>query len=128
MIATRAQKKREPAELLESETEPENLEKSNRKQTRKSKTNLDKDIEDPLELDEPDNNLPFQSVPECEMVPSERLENERCETHIEPKKHVPVYKTHVPVEDLELDDLLDRILKADVTVKLGTLLKSVKEM
>ena len=27
---------------------------------------------------------------------------------------------------MELDDLLDRILKADVTVKLGTLLKSVK--
>ena len=42
--------------------------------------------------------------------------------------HVPAYKTRAPVEDLELDDLLDRILKADVTVKLGTLLKSVKEM
>ena len=34
----------------------------------------------------------------------------------------------VLIEDLELDDLLDRILKADVMVKLGILLKSVKGM
>jgi len=92
----------------------------------KSKTDLDKDVEDPLKLDEPDNDLPFQSVPEHEAVPSEQLENERHEKHIEPEKHVPAYKTHMPVEDLELDDLLDRILKVDVMVKLGTLLKSVK--
>ena len=55
-----------------------------------------------------------------------QLEKVRRETRIDSEKHVPAYKTRAPVEDLELDDLLDRILKADVTVKLGTLLKSVK--
>lgn len=38
----------------------------------------------------------------------------------------PVSKTRAPIEDLEMDELMDHILAADVTVKLGTLLKSAK--
>ena len=91
----------------------------------------DKDVEDAsgseeTGSEETGNDLPFQNVPELKSVPSEQIENECCEMHIEPEKHTPAYKTCAPVEDLELDDLLDCILKADVTVKLGTLLKSVK--
>jgi hypothetical protein len=131
MIATRAQKRNEPTELLESEVDRvpiENLEKSNKNRTRKdkSKTNLDRNVEDILDLDDSGNDLPFRDVPDLGMVPSNGPERDRRETRIEPEKHVPAFKTRAPVEDLELDDLLDRILKADVTVKLGTLLKSVK--
>ena len=131
MIATRAQKKKEPPEKPESEAKRvsvENLENPDVKQTekQKSKTNLDRNVEEPIELDESRNDLPFRNVPELEVVLPEKLEKEHCETSSELEKHVPVYKTHALVEDLELDDLLDHILKADVTVKLGTLLKSVK--
>lgn len=131
MIATRAQKRREPTELLESEVDRvpvENLEKSNKNRTvkDKSKTNLTRNVEDVLDLDDSNNDLPFRDVPELEMVPSNEPEGDRHKTRIESEKHVPAFKTRAPVEDLELDDLLDRILKADVTVKLGTLLKSVK--
>jgi len=79
-----------------------------------------------METDEPGNDLPFRNVPELEMIPADRPGTGHREIDVEPDKHVPAYKTHVPVEDLELDNLLDRILKADVTIKLGTLLKSVK--
>ena len=128
MIATRTQRRREPTEVLESEAEHVSIEKLEKSNTgkRKSKTNLDRDVEDTIGIDEPRNDLPFRDVPELGAVPSERLENENHEKRSEPEKHLPAYKTRAPVEDLELDDLLDRILKADVTVKLGTLLKSVK--
>ena len=131
MIATRAQKRKEPTESLESEVDrvpTENLEKSNKNRTRKdeSKTNLDRNIGDALDLDEPDNDLPFRDVPELETVPTDRPVRDTHKTRIESEKHVPAFKTRAPVEDLELDDLLDCILKADVTIKLGTLLKSVK--
>ena len=131
MIATRAQKKKEPAELHESEVNNipiDNLENLNETRTGKQKSKMipDKDIEDAIGSEETGNDLPFRDVPELKSVPSEQIENEHRETHIEPEKHTPAYKTRAPVEDLELDDLLDRILKADVTVKLGTLLKSVK--
>ena len=131
MIATRAQKRKEPMELHEGEDdhgEIENVEKSHKKYTRKSipKKNLDEPVEESREPEEPDNDLPFRNVPELETVPSNIPSKDTRETRFEPEKHVPAYKTRAPVEDLELDDLLDRILKADVTVKLGTLLKSVK--
>lgn len=131
MITTRAQRSKEPLELFESDVghvANENLRKSNKKHTKneKSKADLERHIEDYDEHNELEQDLPFRDVPELEMGPSEKSEQECRETRPEPEKHVPAYKTRAPVEDLELDDLLDRILKADVTVKLGTLLKSVK--
>ena len=81
-----------------------------------------------IEPTEPEADLPFRNVPELGTLIPQRIDKEPSETRVEPEKHVPAFKTRAPVEDLELDDLLDRILKADVTVKLGTLLKSVKGM
>ena len=94
MIATRVQKRKEPAGLLESETERvpvENLEKSNKKRSgdKKSKTNLDKDVEDFVELNESENDLPFRDVPELEAVPSDGPERDRRETRIEPGNTYP---------------------------------------
>ena len=108
--------------------EKKNVKKTKEKYTQKStpKRNLDEPIEKSTESDDPDNNLPFRNVPELETVPSNIPRKDAQDTRIEPEKHIPAYKTRAPVEDLELDDLLDHILKADVTVKLGTLLKSVK--
>jgi len=131
MIATRAQKRKEPVELHEGENDRgrfENVEKPNKKYTQKliPQKDLDGSVEESIEPDNPDNDLPFRNVPELETVPSNIPGKDTSEMRIEPEKHVPAYKTRAPVEDLELDDLLDRILKADVTVKLGTLLKSVK--
>ena len=130
MIATRAQKRKEPTELRESEDDcgyTENLDKTN-KDTQKSipKKNPDRTVEESREPNDPENDLPFRDVPELETVPPNIPGKDTHETRIEPEKHVPAYKTRAPVEELELDDLLERILKADVTVKLGTLLKSVK--
>ena len=131
MIATRAQKQRAPMELHESEDdrgEIEKVDKPNKKHTQKSisKKNLDGSVEESMGLNDPENDLPFRNVPELETVPSNIPGKVTRESRIGPEKHVPAFKTRAPVEDLELDDLLDRILKADVTVKLGTLLKSVK--
>ena len=75
MIATHAQRQKELTELLESEVDHvpvETLEKSNQKYTRKdkSKTNLDRNVEDAIDLDEPDNDLPFRNVLELELVPA----------------------------------------------------------
>ena len=131
MISTRAQKRKGQTQSSESEVEhdhTENLEKSNKKTVRqeKSETYQDKGVEEPIEQSGPGKDLPFRDVPELEMTPIGRIEQNHRRTRIEPEKHVPAFKTRAPVEELELDDLLDRILKADVTVKLGTLLKSVK--
>jgi len=117
--------------LLESEEERvpiENLEKPKKKYTpkAKSKMDLDRHIKELTEQENLEGDLPFQNVPGLEMIPTNIPKSERRKTRNEPEKHVPAYKTRTPVEDLELDDLLDRILKADVMVKLGTLLKSVK--
>ena len=131
MIATHAQKRKEPAELHESEVDRvtvKDLEKLNQRYTQKDrmKKDTDKNRDKTIEVDEPRNDLPFRDVPELETVPSDMPEKDCRENGVEAERHIPAFKTRAPVEDLELDDLLDRILKADVTVKLGTLLKSVK--
>ena len=130
MIATRAQKKK-GTELYEGEIDTEsieNLEKSNKNmsRSRKTETALEKVDERTIEPTEPGIDLPFRNVPELGTLIPEQIKKELSKVRVEPEKHVPAFKTRAPVEDLELDDLLDRILKADVTVKLGTLLKSVK--
>ena len=131
MIATRAQKRKEPTELHESEVGHvivKDLRKSNQRYTQKDrmKKDTDRNRDKTVEVDESENDLPFRDVPELETVPSDMPEKDHRENRVEPERHIPAFKTRAPVEDLELDDLLDRILKADVTVKLGTLLKSVK--
>ena len=59
--------------MLESEEDPiypENLERSSTKYTQKakSKTDLDRQIEEPMESDDPGNDLPFRDMPEWDLL------------------------------------------------------------
>ena len=112
MISTWAQKRKGQMQSSESEVEHEhieNLEKSNKKAVRqeKSETYQDKDIEEPIEQSGSRKDLPFHDVPELEMTPMGQIEQNHQRTHLEPEKHIPAFKTRAPVEELELDDLLD---------------------